>query len=146
MVLENQYMLDCFFQIPMHDIIVGGWYKKNWYTYRHKNYYVHSMNCMPLLYYVFILVIHACIFFKFIQAVLHSYYLVSQAFNYLLQHHSRSQQRTDQRVLVITLKFLALKKLVLPPQKILSKIYLTFVYLYSMQLFSINPKIFSENF
>ena len=29
--------------------------------------------------------------------------------------HSRSKQRTDQRVLVLTLKFLALKKLVFPP-------------------------------
>ena len=28
--------------------------------------------------------------------------------------HSRSKQRTDQRVLVLTLKFLALKKLVFP--------------------------------
>ena len=29
--------------------------------------------------------------------------------------HSKSQQRTDQRVLVLTLKFLALKKLFFPP-------------------------------
>ena len=31
--------------------------------------------------------------------------------------HSRSQQRTDQRVLVITLKFLALKKTAFSPVK-----------------------------
>jgi hypothetical protein len=31
--------------------------------------------------------------------------------------HSRSQQRTDQRVLVITLKFLALKETGFPPVK-----------------------------
>ena len=58
--------------------------------------------------------------------------------------HSRSKQRTDQRVLVLTLKFLALKKLVFPI-KILSK-FLIFFYLYSMQLNSADPKIFSKNF
>ena len=96
--------------------------------------------------------------------------------------HSRSKQRTDQRVLVLTLKFLALKitgfSLVkntsqnffdfclslfyatfqCGPYNIFKKklnllfthkkyfpISLTFVYLYSMQLFSANPKIFSKN-
>ena len=36
------------------------------------------------------------------------------------------------------------KKLVFPPLEILSKIVLTFVYLYSMQLFTADPKIFSK--
>ena len=40
--------------------------------------------------------------------------------------HSRSQQRTDQRVLVLTLIFLALKKLGFPRKKILPKMFLTF--------------------
>jgi hypothetical protein len=56
--------------------------------------------------------------------------------------HSRSKQRTDQRVFVFTLKFLALKKMVFPPYKILPNIFLIFVYLYSMQLFR---KILNEN-
>ena len=59
-------------------------------------------------------------------------------------HHSRSKQRTDQRVLVLILKFLALKKRFSPRKKILPKFFLTFVYLYSMQLFSADPKIFSK--
>ena len=41
-------------------------------------------------------------------------------------YHSRSKLRTDQRVLVLTLKFLALKKLVFPPVKILPKFFLDF--------------------
>ena len=45
---------------------------------------------------------------------------------------------------VFALKFLALKKWVFPHKKILSKIFLTFVYLYSMQIFSADPKIFSK--
>jgi hypothetical protein len=45
---------------------------------------------------------------------------------------------------VFTLKFLALKKLGFSPKKILSKKFLTFVYLFSMQLFSADPKIFSK--
>ena len=36
------------------------------------------------------------------------------------------------------------KNWVFPHKKILSKIFLTFVYLYSMQLFSADPKIFSK--
>ena len=58
--------------------------------------------------------------------------------------HSRSKQRTDQRVLVFTLKFLALKKLVFPRTKFFPNFFLTFVYLYSMQLFSADPTIFSK--
>ena len=59
-------------------------------------------------------------------------------------YHSRSKQRTDQGVLVFTLNFLALKKLVFPQYKILPKIFLTLVYLYPMQLFSADPTIFSK--
>ena len=55
--------------------------------------------------------------------------------------HIRSKQRTYQRVLVLTLKLLALKKTGFSPVK---KIVLTFVYLYSMQLFSSDPTIFSK--
>ena len=58
--------------------------------------------------------------------------------------HSRSKQRTDQGVLVLTLKFLALKKLGFLPLKILPKIFLTFVYFPFMQLFSADPTIFSK--
>ena len=61
-------------------------------------------------------------------------------------YHSRSKLRTDQRVLVLTLKFLALKKLVFPPVKNTSQIFFDLFYLYSMQLFSADPKIFSKNF
>jgi hypothetical protein len=52
----------------------------------------------------------------------------------------------DQRVLVLTLKLLALKKPVFSPVKNPSHFFLTFVYLYSMQLFSADPTIFSKNF
>ena len=45
-------------------------------------------------------------------------------------------------VLVLTLKFLALKNPF--PCKNYFQIFLTFVYLYSMQLFSANPTIFSK--
>jgi hypothetical protein len=53
-------------------------------------------------------------------------------------NHSRSQQRTDQRVLVLTLNFLALKKTVFPPVKNTS--------LFSLQLFSADATIFSKKF
>ena len=43
---------------------------------------------------------------------------------------------------VITLKFLALKKLVFPPIKNTFQIFFDFFYLYSMQLFSADPKIY----
>ena len=58
--------------------------------------------------------------------------------------HSRSKQRTDQRVLIIALKFLALKKVFPCTNYILPKTLLTFVYLYSMQLFSTDPTISSR--
>ena len=45
---------------------------------------------------------------------------------------------------VFTLKSLVLKNLVFPPLKNTFQIFLTFVYLYSMQLFSADPKIFSK--
>ena len=51
--------------------------------------------------------------------------------------HSRSQKRADQRVLVLTLKFLSLKKLVFPPLKKSSQIFF-----FSMQPF----KYFQKNF
>jgi hypothetical protein len=60
------------------------------------------------------------------------------------KNHSRSQQRTDQRVLVLTLKFLALKKTGFSPVKNTSKNVLDFFYLYSMQLFSAEATIFSK--
>ena len=41
-------------------------------------------------------------------------------------NHSRSKQRTDQRVLVLTLKFLALKKICFNPVKNTSKIFFDF--------------------
>jgi hypothetical protein len=56
--------------------------------------------------------------------------------------HSRGKQRTEQRVLVLTLKFLALKKTVFSPVKKTSQ----FFYLYSMQLFSADATIFSKKF
>ena len=59
--------------------------------------------------------------------------------------HSRNKQRTDQRVLLLTLKFLALKKLFFPLWKILPKIFLTFVYLYSMQLSVRTLQYFQKN-
>ena len=58
--------------------------------------------------------------------------------------HSRSKQRTDQRVLVLTLKFLAPKELAFSPEKNASQIVLTFIYLYSIQPFSADPTIFSK--
>ena len=65
----------------------------------------------------------------------------------LAVEHSRSIQRTDQRVLVLTLKFLALKKTGFPDKKYFTNFFfLTFVYLYSMQLFSADPTIFSKKF
>ena len=45
---------------------------------------------------------------------------------------------------VFTLKFLALKKPVFSRIKNTYHVFLTFVYLYSMQLFSADPKIFSK--
>ena len=56
--------------------------------------------------------------------------------------HSRSKQSTDQRVLVSN--SLPLKNCCFPRKKKLPKIFLTFVYLYSMQLFSADPTIFSK--
>ena len=47
---------------------------------------------------------------------------------------------------VFTLKFLALKKPGFSPIKYFSNILMTFVYLYSMQLFSSDPQIFSKKF
>ena len=59
--------------------------------------------------------------------------------------HNRSQQRTDQRVLVLTLKFLAVKKLTgFSTIKNASQIFFDFFYIYSMQRFSADIKIFSE--
>ena len=54
--------------------------------------------------------------------------------------HSRSKQRTDQRVLVLTIKFLALKKTGFSLIKNTSNFF-CFVYLYSMQLSSADPTI-----
>jgi hypothetical protein len=51
--------------------------------------------------------------------------------------HSRSQQRTDHRVLVLTLK----KK---SHVKTTSQIFFEFFYLFSMQLFSADATIFSK--
>ena len=63
-----------------------------------------------------------------------------------LWNHSRSKQRTDQRVLVITLKFLTLKNCFFHLKKYIPKNFLTFVYLYFMQLFSADPtKKFKKN-
>ena len=45
---------------------------------------------------------------------------------------------------VFTLKSLALKKTGFSLIKIPSKIFLNFLYLYSMQLFSADPKVFSK--
>ena len=47
---------------------------------------------------------------------------------------------------VFTLKFLALKKTGFPNKKHFPNFFLTFVYLYSMQLFSADPTIFSKEF
>ena len=47
---------------------------------------------------------------------------------------------------VFTIKFLALQRIVFSPYKILHKIDLTFVYLYSRQLFSADPKMCSKKF
>ena len=59
--------------------------------------------------------------------------------------HNRSQQRTDQRVLVLTLKFLAVKKPTgFSTIKNASQIFFDFFYIYSMQRFSADIKIFSE--
>jgi hypothetical protein len=55
--------------------------------------------------------------------------------------HSRRKQRTDQRVLVLTLKFLVLK---ISPIKILPKFFLTFVYPFSMQHFNAAATMFSK--
>ena len=62
-------------------------------------------------------------------------------------YHSRSKQRTDQRILVcvITLKFFALGKPVFPRKKILPKKCLTFFYLYTLQLFSRPIEYFQKN-
>ena len=59
--------------------------------------------------------------------------------------HSRSHQRTNQRVLVLTYKFLALKTLFFPREKYFPT-FLTFIYLYSMQLFSADHKYFQNFF
>ena len=56
----------------------------------------------------------------------------------------RSQQRTDQRVLVLTMKFLALKNLVFHCKKYFPKFFWFFFYLYSMELFSVDAIIFSK--
>jgi hypothetical protein len=59
--------------------------------------------------------------------------------------HSRTQQRTDQRVLVCTyIEIFGPKKTGFSPVKILPKIFLHFFYLYSMQLFSADNTIFSK--
>ena len=57
-----------------------------------------------------------------------------------------TDKRTDvwSRPSCIYTQIFSPKKLVFPPIKILSKMFLTFVYLYSMQLFSSDPKIFSK--
>ena len=47
-------------------------------------------------------------------------------------YHSRSKQRTDQRVLVLILTFLALKNWVFPHKEYFPISYLTFVYLCSI--------------
>ena len=64
-------------------------------------------------------------------------------------YHSRSKQRTDQRILVcvITLKFFALGKPVFPRKKILPKKCLTCLmfYLYTLQLFSRPIEYFQKN-
>ena len=58
--------------------------------------------------------------------------------------HSRSQQKTDQRVLVLTLKFLALKKTGFSPVKNTSQNFIDLFYLYSMQLFRADTTIFPK--
>ena len=58
--------------------------------------------------------------------------------------HIRSQQRTDQRVLVLTLKFLALKKLVFLLQKYFPICFWLFSNFYSMQFFSADATVFSK--
>ena len=60
--------------------------------------------------------------------------------------HSRSKESTDQRVLVFTLKFLALKKTGVFSVKMLPNFFFTFVYLYSMQVFNADPTIFQKYF
>ena len=55
---------------------------------------------------------------------------------------SRSQQGTDQRVIVLTLKFLALKNWFFPSKKYLQIFFLLLFYLFTMQLFSADPTIF----
>ena len=60
-----------------------------------------------------------------------------------VMHHSRSQQRTDQRVLVLTLKFLALKKWVFPRKNYLP-FCLTFFYLFLCNFLSADATIFSK--
>ena len=71
--------------------------------------------------------------------------LLSPLWRTLQCEHSRSKQRTDQMVLVLTLKFLALKKPGFSPRnKYFPKIFLTCVYLCSMQLFSADPTMFSK--
>jgi hypothetical protein len=57
---------------------------------------------------------------------------------------SRSQQRTGQRFLILTLKFLALKKAGFLRKKKLSNFFFTFFNLYSMQLSSADATIFSK--
>ena len=52
--------------------------------------------------------------------------------------HSRSQQRTNQRVLVLTLKFLVLKRLVFPRKKYFP-FFFTFLYLLFYATFKCGP-------
>ena len=61
------------------------------------------------------------------------------------QGHSRSQQRSNQRILLLTLKFLALKKTCFSPRKNTSRNFLTFLNLYSMQLFSADATNFLKS-
>ena len=60
--------------------------------------------------------------------------------------HRPDEQMSGPDLHVFTLKFSALEKTGFPPLKILPKMFLTFLYLYSMQLVSADPKIFSKKF
>ena len=58
--------------------------------------------------------------------------------------HSRSKQRTDQRVFSTYTQIFSPKKTGFSPVKNTSQFFFDFFYLYSMQLFSADPTIFAK--
>jgi hypothetical protein len=65
----------------------------------------------------------------------------------MTKHHNRSKQRTDQRVLVLTLKLLALTKSGFPPVKNTSKFFFDFCLPLFYATFQCGPyNIFKKKF